>query len=215
MQKNRGRSHLHALRAAAAVTGRARALGPSLLVGLIGAQACSQGPAQGEPGWELESPGAPMEENVREEVREPDVVAADMQATERDAGVRAARPDMPPGASSEDMATALDDMSTAEPDQMVVSCLDDAGATSWTCCVEVGRDAQGCAFCSDPYVDQAREPDCLSCWSLSISGDAQGYSACCQMFADQEDLYRAGCSPWGPPAPPRYVGARIAELLAA
>lgn len=229
MKKQRKRSHIHALRAAAAVTGRARVLGAPLIVGLIGAQACSQGPEQDDPGWELESADMSAQESGVVDMR---VVNAseDMQGVGGVADMRAAEPDMSPRevgadmfvAAPEDMARSVEDMgvdepdmSIAAPDMMAATCLDDGGVTDWACCAEAGRDAQGCAFCSDPYVDPAQEPDCLSCWSLSLSGDFEGYNTCCQMFTDQEDSFRAGCSPWGPPAPTRYAGARIAELLAA
>ena len=77
------------------------------------------------------------------------------------------------------------------------------------CCFAYDLKPEGCATCQESTV----EAPCLSCVvDTNFGGDAE----CCQFFYQNnkmEEAYAAGCSPWGPPAPPAFAGLTLDDLL--
>ncbi len=181
-----------ALRAAAAVTGRARRLSApaalaSALVMPLGACGPSDAPL---PEWTLSS--------------------SDTTPNTAPNTTSQTTPAMTAPEAPETTPTPID----APP-----SCVSEAGATDWRCCAaHIDSDVQalGCGLCDDSHSPDGPRA-CLSCWDARGGADGEGfedYSQCCEALSgDWERYAQAGCSPWGPPAPPRMRGATITALL--
>ncbi len=228
---SRRKAHRHALRAALAVTGRARRPMLNLCCVMLPAlAACTELPDQSsaaENSWGLADERADMR-GVRDMT----------SAISRDQGMTGNVLDMmtvidlPDQSPMPDSGPApmvdmyLEDASSfedASPDmfvadagsgtdmQPVANCVDDRGQTDWRCCETHALEATGCELCEErfPLDDEPRA--CLNC---AFDGE------CCVAIeplidppADQFDPL--GCAPWGPPAPPEYTGFRLPRRLVA
>ena len=106
-------------------------------------------------------------------------------------------------------ADATEDGS-AEPTPAPESCVSDTtNKTDWRCCIEYGLEPEGCGRCDSP-----ERVACLSCVSES---EQFGNMECCSALYDMnrmDDAFAAGCTPWGPPAPPEWVGLTLDEIFA-
>ncbi len=89
------------------------------------------------------------------------------------------------------------------------SCASDSGVVDRDCCFAYDLKPEGCNLCNEP----TPESPCLSCANI---GEFGGDPTCCRRFYDErtmEEAMTAGCTPWGPPAPPAWAGLTLDELL--
>ncbi len=77
------------------------------------------------------------------------------------------------------------------------------------CCFAYDLKPSGCTTCRESTVE---EP-CLTCTTAGVTfGDSQ----CCGVFYEKglmDEAISAGCTPWGPPAPPAFAGLTLDDLL--
>ncbi len=77
------------------------------------------------------------------------------------------------------------------------------------CCFAYDMEPEGCKTCPQSTVEKP-------CFSCNTGDEFGGLPECCQTFYDKgmmEEAYAAGCTPWGPPAPPAFAGLTLDELL--
>ena len=104
------------------------------------------------------------------------------------------------------------------------------GIFDWRCCADPGTDGwpvwvterNGCSFC---FADMAPDADWDTTWACCTTIFTT-IDAACAAETDttaQSDCYNANsaiysaiphCTPWGPPAPPRWTGVSLAALAA-
>lgn len=92
-----------------------------------------------------------------------------------------------------------------------VSCVDEQGQTSWSCCADHRLDAEGCEMCEERFPNTKEPVACLSCGTFLPEPDPTRH--CCVELSELMDELGIsnegdplGCSPWGPSAPPVYRG---------
>lgn len=214
-------THRHALRAALAVTGRARR--PLLLCCVLmgGISACVvQDDAAPHDSWSLDEDAPPDIVKISDMNAVEDMSVTEDMSVAVDMGPRDMRvsstPDMQgvDASPEQDMWMEIADMPADldSPDlEQVESCLDEEGHTDWECCERTALEGQGCELCSE-----SSDPDqplaCLSC--LNAQGQ---WNECCERLGpllDDSivDFNPLGCSAWGPPSPPSRGGLTLRGL---
>lgn len=211
-------SHRHALRAALAVTGRARR--PLLLCCalMVPMAACLPDDTQTDVSWSLSDSTPERDADMRaSDLSAPDLAVPDMAASglsaadmyEPDPGVPDASPDQDASMAAADMPPDMQAPDLTD----VEDCVDAEGQTDWVCCERTALAGNGCELCSNVFGSE--EPvACLSCY---LAQDQ--WFECCERLEPLLDDEIAGfdplgCTPWGPPAPPSYSGATLQQILA-
>ena len=217
-----------ALRAAAAVTGRAgrKLAGVSLGICMAGAGAACL-PNSGGGGDEEGAGGTPGDVGgVINDLGAGGVVQGDGEASPtRDgaAALDAAAVVVDAAAVAVDAASMTLDLGRVDPDAahaddmgpIVEDCVTRGDLSDWRCCA-ANHWAQGVAGCTpcDPAVDPSTWVECVTC---TPSGQQPAneeefaeFMACCESVMFEPGY---GCTPWGPPAPPTFDGQTLAERL--
>jgi hypothetical protein len=209
-------THRHALRAALAVTGRARR--PLLLCCVLmgGISACSAQDDASQDSWLLDEDASSGLVSVSDMSAAADMGAAADMSVAADMGSHDlhASPDMPgvDASPEQDMMTDMPADLDSPDMEPVEDCVDSEGVTQWQCCERTQLTGQGCELCAESTDD--RPMACLSCYHA-----AEQWGECCERLTSSQDIEpfsgaasMLGCSPWGPPAPPSRGGLTLREL---
>ncbi len=234
---NRDEIVRRALRAAAAVTGRASKWGRvSAAVGLVwvggmGVVGCVDNMGTAEEAERVQTAPANADGAGADSVGDTSsTVATTEQTTAGTADVYAADGSVLAD-SADPTDTLLVDTSVADPDVGTATCGYNAdGIFDWRCCTDVGADEwpvwvterNGCSFC---FADMAPDADWDTTWACCTTIFSTLDAACAAETETtaQSECYNANsaiysaiphCTPWGPPAPPRWTGVSLAALAA-